>query len=511
MKRAEIFLLAGIIIFGLFTRLYGLSEESFHIDEYYSFYTASHSISDIFFHHLYKTNANTIPPLYEILLHFWMNIAGNADIVQRLLSVLFSLIGVYFLYLLTKLLVDEKTGLIVSFLFSFSLVVLYFSRMSRCYSLFVALIIASFYLFFVFLREKRNLAVLTALCGVNILLLYTHYFSFLALFFQVVIALMERIRINDRNLLKKIVIVQVVSFIFFSFWMPNFILDISREPILYMDPGKSPFSNDFTVKELMGNLLFTGIAQNSLILAILFLFFIFYGFLKKRNLKLNVLYLFSFSVLSIIIIDLVTNSIDRSRYYVGFIFPIFILIANGIKEFGQQSRFIKTGFIIIIILGLSVFEGGFLKFYREPILGKWKQYAEYIKGFQQNKKSKMLIAFSYNDSIGVFGYYFWGKSASKELLKPRKRKSFLSKKEKNIKVLRVNEAKQELQNIQELKNSISEGFKYLWVFDYHGIDEKGKLFRDISSKLKKFSFVKTVKLKGDRRSRIHVNLFEYSQ
>lgn len=102
------------------------------------------------------------PPLFHIMLYFWVKLFGDSEIALRFPSVLFGLGTVYFTYKLGGL----KTALLTAT----APLLIYYSQEARMYSLAAFTATATLYFFI----KKSKLYILTA-----ILMLYSHYLTWL--------------------------------------------------------------------------------------------------------------------------------------------------------------------------------------------------------------------------------------------------------------------------------------------------------------------------------------------
>ncbi|MFS8159555.1 MAG: glycosyltransferase family 39 protein [Candidatus Roizmanbacteria bacterium] len=154
-----------------FVRLVG-ANQSFWLDETAQATISRSNILDINF------AADFQPPLSYILSHFWQGIGFNQEWFLRLPSIIFGVLTIYFTYLIVKKLADEKTAFLVSIFLVVNPYHIYFSQEYRMYSMFAFLATLSWYL----LLKKQ-----WVWYGLSIvLMLYTHYFSFLVLSGQAV-------------------------------------------------------------------------------------------------------------------------------------------------------------------------------------------------------------------------------------------------------------------------------------------------------------------------------------
>ncbi|HEX8923923.1 MAG TPA: glycosyltransferase family 39 protein [Patescibacteria group bacterium] len=94
------------------------------------------------------------PPVFYILLHYWIRIFGASEISVRMPSVIFSMVTIYFVYLIGKKISSEKTGLAAALLTAVNPLFLYYSQETRMYSLATTLLTISLY-YWLKLQEKN--------------------------------------------------------------------------------------------------------------------------------------------------------------------------------------------------------------------------------------------------------------------------------------------------------------------------------------------------------------------
>ena len=129
MKHSKI-ILAGILLVGLVLRCIDLQSRGIIYDDAFSFFLSAQSLPAI----VHGTAADTMPPLYYFLLHFWMSL-GQSLWFLRTLSVLLSLASVVFLYGLGRTLLGEPAGLAAAFIAAISPFQIYHAQDLRMYAL----------------------------------------------------------------------------------------------------------------------------------------------------------------------------------------------------------------------------------------------------------------------------------------------------------------------------------------------------------------------------------------
>jgi hypothetical protein len=115
--------------FGL--RLYRLGFQSIWYDEGVSLYLARQTLSGLIRH----TAADIHPPLYYLLLHFWIRVAGDSEFSAAFLSVICGLLLVAFVYRVSARLAGRRGGLVAAGLIALSPFNLWYSQEIRMYTL----------------------------------------------------------------------------------------------------------------------------------------------------------------------------------------------------------------------------------------------------------------------------------------------------------------------------------------------------------------------------------------
>jgi uncharacterized membrane protein len=140
-------------------------------DEPFSIFIAQYEPSFIV---EYLSQGNN-PPLFELILHYWMNWVGDSDHQLRLLPALFSALTVIPIFLVGKRHLNSTAGIIASLLFTFSIQHIRFAHEIRVYS-FLALLSASSILFFLAVVKNPKNTRGWLLLGISwVLMMYSHY------------------------------------------------------------------------------------------------------------------------------------------------------------------------------------------------------------------------------------------------------------------------------------------------------------------------------------------------
>ncbi|MGB9707227.1 MAG: glycosyltransferase family 39 protein [Microgenomates group bacterium] len=293
--------------------------QSFWRDEAFTALLAKKDIWKI----IYLTAKDFSPPLYYILIHFWMNIFGSSEISLRSFSLICFWATIYIIYLFITEILKIKKNLII--LLCLILVVtnpllIYYAFEARMYTLLAFLSSLSIYSL---LRDKRKLFFIS-----NLLNFYTHYFSFFVFLLEAIYVFYIK---KDK---KKIFVKNNYFFLPLFFYMPWIIF-------LFLNHS---LSTNFWIKKPE----FKTITQVP--------FYLYTGYEREFNFyDKNIKYFNWFFLLILLITILYWKKIKKVKYFnFFFLWGIFLPLVIFVFSYFIKPLFLPR-YLIAFNIGLLLF------------------------------------------------------------------------------------------------------------------------------------------------------------
>jgi 4-amino-4-deoxy-L-arabinose transferase-like glycosyltransferase len=208
-------------------RVYGISTEALWLDEATSLLLARMQVPTL----IEWTALDIHPPLYYILLHYWIGL-GQSEAILRGLSTLAALLNVGVIYALGRHLFDRRVGLIAACLLACSPFHVWYSQEARMYTWVTLGVSASLWLA---LRlwslpgtSRRSWLTWAAYVLTTAAAMYTHYYAVFGILLANLcfLYLLIRGRMGRRRLWQWGAS-QVAVLVLFAPWLPTFLLPIT--------------------------------------------------------------------------------------------------------------------------------------------------------------------------------------------------------------------------------------------------------------------------------------------
>ncbi len=396
--------LLAIVSLGLLLRVYNLGAASVYMDEAFTVAIAKLSVPNL----IAADTGDTNPPLYYLLLHYWIDLFGTSESAVRLLPALFGTLAIPVAYLVGRQLFDREAGIWGALLLAVSSFNIYYAQETRMYSLMVLLALVSMY-FFLRLVQQASTAVSVGYVLSTALLLYTHVYGLLILVIQNVYVLTLLLLAEHRPLqLRRWLPLQAIVVALFIPWMVVYITHPSIVGLVSWLPQPTA---DTIIDTFY---LYSGYAHQSILLALLLGLSIFSLFTYRRvrdsavgrRVSLRALenslwevrvrgigsaYFLAVWVLTTIIIpfalSLVWTPIYYARYTIVASVALYLLAAKGIKN--VRNRYAKTAVVGVILVLCST---SVLTYYGDWIITERAQAREAINVINENAKSGDVVA-----------------------------------------------------------------------------------------------------------------------
>lgn len=212
----SILIVANFVLKGLYLEFNSLAG-----DEPYSVYHAQMDLIPVLD---YLASGNN-PPLYEIMLHFWIDLFGISEFSVRFPSLIFSGASVFFMYQIGKKYLNEKIAIYACLIFILSNYQLSFAHEARTYALLGLLSLASvyYYLGIVIDKEGGSRKQLIGYIIATALLVYSHYFGFF-----IIVAQLLYLLIHPKLFKQYWKMVSIAAVSIFLLYLPNLIVLFTR-------------------------------------------------------------------------------------------------------------------------------------------------------------------------------------------------------------------------------------------------------------------------------------------
>ncbi len=419
--RVEYWVLLLIVVTGAILRLKGFTLQSLWFDELMSVTWSAPKLSFSRIISIYQGDPH--PPLFPLLLHYWMSIFGYTDWAARLLTALIGCGSIYSIYLLGKESFNKQTGLMASAIIALNYFTLYYSHEVRPYILLFLLTTLSFTFYLKLLRNrtKKHMIVYSVTTA---LMLYTHYFGLVTLLTQVIFLLFHLVfdkEVSRPSLLKYFSLSGVLIVILYSPWIPTTLKMMGKTSHWTKAPKPDFFVTLFRVYFGREDFL-------AILFAVLPLSLLFYFILPKRNdssagaehkrLNLSLPVLFSWLFFTLFIPyyrSLAAVPMYQSYYVIGTLAAVVVLASISITLIKNNTFKALLLTVVLLVSFTSIFHR--LDYYNKITKEDWRGTAEYVVKASKEKYGDKTIyvmakfAFLYN-------FYFDSLDAEVQIRRP---------------------------------------------------------------------------------------------
>ena len=444
------YLLILIIILGTYLRFYGLSFESFWLDETATAiavrdYTGVEIIKNSIYYgnirpEYFKDVTNDLP-FYFTSLDLWANLFGVTEFSLRFFSAIFGALSIFMIFLVTKELTNRKVALLSAFIFSLSMINIQYSQEARVYSFLTFIALSSVY-FLIMSLKTGKLVYLSIYAILNIIGLNSHFTFIFFMFFEGLYTLLM-LKFQPKYA-KRVLVALIIVGLFYLPWLPRLLEQGENTGAGSFPGGKPTFTTvakiwfqfntwiypSMHLKENINSKDFLNfsiydwamIISSILLVVIMSIFFViplFRNILKNKNSffknflgshyfiekKWMILLILWFFVpfLSELILSMVhpTATLFGLVRYLIYIIPAYIILASiGIMSINK--KYTQAIVILLIILSVPTLTSYYVNFDK----GQWREAILFMK---ENLKDDDIILVHAPNTEQPF-YYYYGKS-----------------------------------------------------------------------------------------------------
>jgi mannosyltransferase len=390
-------LLCLIFGIGLFIRVFYITHLSFWLDEAYRFEVARMPLADIISG---VSSVELSPPLYQFVLHCWMQIFGATDFSARMLSVIFGILTVVLVYIFANKLLGRKVALFAALIAAISPLYINYSQEATQYTMlnFLALLSMILYVDLVYKKES-NYSIYAGYILASILALYTHYYFIFILFSQNLFLIIKylidkklKIKIGIK-MVKSWLVTQCIIGLLFLPWIPQMFAQIQNVRILneILSPSIAKllftfltFCLGFTYYKEWIIPMLSIVFISALTFGILF----FKGITKKYKCPEIILLLIILMFIPVLMAHFISYVLPLYAIW-GLLIsavPFYIIIAAGLQSISKRWLKITFFLLVIVLMAASLFN--YFKIYQR------EDFRSAAKFLEKNSNNEAIILYS---------------------------------------------------------------------------------------------------------------------
>ncbi len=317
------------ILAGAILRFWDISKSSIWHDEGYTMMLAPDSVLEI----LWRTGRDVHPPLYYIVLHYWMELFGTTEAAARSLSVVLMLACIPLGYLLVRRLFTEPAARLAAIFIAFGPFLVRYSQEARMYAMVAFILLLSTY-FLVRAVELKSSNKWFVFYAVSIsAALYTHYYSIFMILVHWGYVLYISSRKNKRGLFDyRWWLANFVGAALFLPWLPSALAQVKRVQASFWIPPSNIETLPNTLMQFLvyNNLTEIGVPAKVGISAA-FLALVIGLWLYAKKYRSSTFLLASYALAAPILVVLVSVMLSRpiyvDRYFVFSAVAYYALLA----------------------------------------------------------------------------------------------------------------------------------------------------------------------------------------
>ena len=338
----EIIFVTFIILFGLLLRGYNINFNDFWSDEMVTFYLSNPNLN--FLETIKLIFESNMMITYEIMLKFFHNIFGYNFEYSRYLTLLLSIISIFYFYKLIKNNKNYHSALLGAILLSINIYHIRYSIELRSYMLtfLLSIILLNLIFFQGKIREFKNFFSYFFIFIISFFMLFSHAFSIIVLIsinFYILLLWIIKKNVKKNNIFL-FLSTSISSLLFLLIYFNN----ISHTPS-WMTELKGSFFTNYYFSSFFGSRI---LGLLHLIILIYLITIQFNKVFKKFNIELFLIILLLLTYIIPITYSLIFEPILIDRYIFFVLIPILYLISS--LSFDLKNIYKKYTFIFLLVV-----------------------------------------------------------------------------------------------------------------------------------------------------------------
>lgn len=378
---------------GFIWKLLFITHRDISLDEPFAIFHAQQSILHIL---AMPAQGEPNPPLFTLLLHFWIKMTGTGQLAVRLLPLLFNSLTVLFLYFSGKRFFGFWAGVLASGMFLFSSFHFFHGLEVRTYSLLSLATASSLYFILHLVKEPGSKKLTIALIVSNLALVYSHYFGWFVVIMQLAWVLFY---IREKNIYRNILIsfgVTVIAYL--PFFLILFRQFLKSSQGTWVEPPKSGEEYFYQLQHFLNHPeVFNAVLW---VLASGVVYMTFMKSWKSINKDLLILFFWWFVPFTMMFFVSFEIPVFISRYLLFISVGLYLFVAAAVTQLFNHNRYLVPVAVFILLAMMAnrirILPDDFS--YREV-----SNATSFVKQNQQT--SDVVILYPYYDELG-FSYYY---------------------------------------------------------------------------------------------------------
>jgi uncharacterized membrane protein len=410
--------LLGILGVAALLRFVELGHDSIWVDEAFSARVANLGVADLI---RSATSEDTNPPLYYVLLHFWIDVFGDSEVALRALSAVVGILLVFVVFKLGERLSSVRAGLLAALFAAVSSFLVHYSQEARVYSLLALLSACSYYFLLDLLDEWQSWRVAWYVVFTTALL-YAHTYGLFVLLAQMAFVAVGVLWRKDwlRVGWRRLGVALVVPLVFAIPWFVVFAGHV-RDEVEGGSGTKLGWLGKPSLRDLPGTLSGYAGSRPALLVALVALAAAAYFAVRKtdgpallsqlgRDRRFGLLVLWAaVPVVVPFALSFVVTPIYQFKYTIPAAVACYLILALAVESVAPRVALAAGAVVAGAFLVMTV------RYYGDYETEEWRQATTYL-----NDRARPGDVILFDSSVGKEAFdYYWRRSDVQEVVGSR--------------------------------------------------------------------------------------------